>query len=331
MSNDLKVAIVGCGFMGKMHANVYRILDGVELVAVVDKDPVAAESIAGSDNLLAYATLDELLAKVDVDIIDVCLPTDLHRDFTVAAAKAGKQIFCEKPMALTVAQAEEMKSACESAGVRLMIGHCIRFWPEYAYLKKLIDGDSLGKLTSLSLLRFAAFPSWSSDNWLADEKRSGGGALDMHIHDTDFGLYAIGTPDRMVSMGTVDARGVSQVFTTMTKAGVTVHLEGGWNLPATTPFKHAFRAIFERGAAIMDAGPLTIYEDGKDPVVPEFPKMEAAGGGNISDLGGYYFELKYFIECLRSGAPFEVTTPESSIASLRTVLEEIRLCKEGKA
>jgi hypothetical protein len=107
------------------------------------------------------------------------------------------------------------------------------------------------------------------------------------------------------------------------------HLEGGWNMPATTPFKHAFRAIFERGAAIMDSGPLTIYEDSKDPVAPEFPKMEAAGGGNISDLGGYFHELKYFIDRLESGAPFEVVTPDSSRRSLEVALEEIRQAKQS--
>jgi len=126
----------------------------------------------------------------------------------------------------------------------------------------------------------------------------------------------------------VDHRGPSQVFTTMTfPNGTVAHLEGGWNLPNHTPFKMAFRAIFEKGAAIMDGGPMAIYEDGKEPVVPEFPKMEAAGGGNISDLGGYYHELNYFVDRLTSGEPFEVTTPESSRQSLATALEEIRQIK----
>ncbi len=309
--------------MGRMHANVYRLLPDAELVAVVDKTPTAATKL--TDGLPTYENLSALLKDEQVDVVDICLPTDLHADFTLQAATAGKHVFCEKPMALNLADAQRMRDACAQANVRLMIGHCIRYWPEYAFLKNLIDQQELGRIKSLSLLRYGAFPSWASDNWMADEKRAGGGALDMHIHDTDFALYALGKATKVTSAGTRDHRGVSQIFTTMKFGDTIAYIEGGWNLPSTTPFKHAFRAIFERGAAIMDAGPLTLYEDGKDPIQPEFPKMEAAGGGNISDLGGYYFELKDFVEKVRSGEPFTVTTPESSMASLETVLQEIAM------
>lgn len=320
----LKVGLIGCGFMGRMHANVYRALDNVKLVAAVDSKPEVVEKYAADFGISAYATLDEMLEHESIDAVDICLPTDLHSQFTVLAAQARKHVFCEKPMALTLAEADEMIAACIAAEVHLMIGHCIRFWPEYAILKKIAEDGSLGDLLSVNLTRYGAFPSWSSDNWLSDPKRAGGGVLDMHIHDTDFVLYLLGEPDSLHSWGTVDDRGPSQVFTTMTFGKTIGHLEGGWNLPSGTPFKHAFRAIFERGAAIMDAGPLTIYEDGKDPVIPEIPKMEAAGGGNISDLGGYYHELKYFADRILAGEPLEVVTPQTSRLSLETTLEEIR-------
>jgi len=310
--------------MGRMHGNVYKTLENAEMVAAVDIKPDVAAKYAEEFGAKPYTTVAEMLANEKVDVIDICLPTYLHSEFTIEAAKAGKHVFCEKPMALTLDQADSMIEACRSAGVQLMIGHCIRFWPEYAILKKLSDSGSLGKLLSVNLTRYGAFPTWSSDNWLADASKSGGGVLDMHVHDTDYVLYLLGEPDSIHSWGTVDSRGPGQVFTTMTYGKTIAHLEGGWNLPSTTPFKHAFRAIFESGAAIMDAGPLTIYEDGKDPVVPEIPKMEAAGGGNISDLGGYYHELKYFADRLTSGQPFETVTPQTSRLSLATTLEEIR-------
>ena len=77
----------------------------------------------------------------------------------------------------------------------------------------------------------------------------------------------------------------------------------------------------------MDGGPLTIYRPGAEPEVPEFAKMEATGGGNISDLGGYYRELDYFVDCVSNGRPVERCQPESSRDSLRVVLEEIGLAK----
>jgi len=324
-----KVAIVGCGFMGRMHANVYGLLDNAQLVAFVDRKQEKREAFSSEFGAPAYETIHELLENhPDLDAIDICLPTYEHKDATVAAAAAKKNVFCEKPMALSLGEADSMIQACEKAGVRLMIGHCIRFWPEYALLKKLTDEGALGKLLSINLTRYGEFPFWSTDNWLADESKAGGGALDMHIHDTDYVHFLLGKPSSVSSWGTIDHRGTSQIFSNMTfPGGAIAHLEGGWNLPSHTPFKMAFRAIFERGAAIMDGGPLTIFEDGKSPVVPEFPKMEAAGGGNISDLGGYYHELKYFVDRLESGAPFEITTPESSRQSLETALEEIRQAK----
>ena len=320
----IRVGLVGCGFMGRMHANVYQTLEKAELVAAVDIKKDVVEKYASDFAITGYTSLDELLANETVDVIDICLPTYLHSTFTIAAAKAGKNVFCEKPMALSLEQADEMIAACNEANVQLMIGHCIRFWQEYAILKSLKEGGTLGKLLSVNLTRYGAFPTWSSDDWLSDSSKAGGGVLDMHIHDTDYVHYLLGEPDSINSWGTVDAKGASQVFTTMTFGKTIAHLEGGWNLPSSTPFKHAFRAIFEDGAAIMDAGPLTIYQNGKEPVVPEIPKMEASGGGNISDLGGYYHELKYFADRLTSGLPFETVTPQTSRQSLVTTLEEIR-------
>lgn len=323
----MKVGLIGCGFMGRMHANVYSILDGVELVAVADNKPANADAFARDFGVRTYASLREMLAGEVLDAVDICLPTYLHKDATVEAALAGKHVFCEKPMAMTLDEADAMITATETAGVQLMIGHCIRFWPEYALLKQIVDNGSMGKLLSINLTRFGEFPHWSTDNWLADESKAGGGVLDMHIHDTDFIHYLLGEPDSINAWGNVDERGTSYAYTTMTYGKTIALLEGGWNLPTKTPFKMAFRAIFEQGAAMMDAGPLTLYRPGQNPEVPEFPKMEAQGGGNISDLGGYYHELAYFVKCLQEGKPFETVTPQTSRKSLETTLEEIRQIK----
>lgn len=319
----LKIALVGCGFMGKMHSNVYAILPDATMSGFFDKDSQRSSAFANQFGGKAYGSFAEVLADPDVDAVDICLPTYLHREFTVEAAQAGKHVMCEKPMALTLEDADKMTAACEANGVRLMIGHCIRFWPEYALLKKLIDEKTYGDLLSINLTRFGEFPSWSSDNWLADPSKAGGGVLDMHIHDTDYIHYILGEPDETASFGTIDARGPSHAFTTMRFGKTVAHIEGGWNLPIHTPFKMAFRAIFERGAVIMDGGPMTIYADNSEPIVPEMPKMSAAGGGNISDLGGYYKELEYFVSRVIAGEPLEVVTPSSSRQSLSTVLQEI--------
>jgi len=310
-----------------MHASVYGLLENASLVAVSDRKPEKSHKFAADFGVPAIDDYQQFLNENDLDIVDICLPTYLHREYTVLALEAGKHVLCEKPMALTTKDADAMSEAAAKANRQLMIGHCIRFWPEYALLKKYSDDGRFGKLISLNLTRYGEFPHWSSDNWLADESLSGGGALDMHIHDTDFALYLLGEPESMQSWGSIDHRGPSHAFTTMSYPGCVVHLEGGWNLPSKTPFKMAFRAIFERGAMIMDGGPLTVYEPDREPMVPEFPRLEAQGGGNISDLGGYYHEIKYFADCVATGTPVSTVTPESSRQSLKYTLEEIRQIK----
>ena len=315
--------------MGRMHANVYKLLDRASVVAVAECGD-AGPGFGKEFGVPCYATLAEALSKVEADAVDICLPTDMHAEFTIQAADAGKHVFCEKPMSLRVEDAEEMILACQAAKVRLMIGHCIRFWPEYALLKKIKDEGRLGKLLSINLTRYGEFPSWSHDNWLGQESRSGGAALDMHIHDTDYALYLFGKPDEISSFGTDDGRGIGQIFTTMRFGDQIAHLEGGWNLPKKTAFKMSFRAIFEKGIVMMDGGPMTIIEQGKEPESPKFASMSVQGGGNISDLGGYFVELDYFVNCVLDNQPFTISTPESSRDSLQTVLEEIAQAKAKK-
>src|SRR4051794_22530392 len=127
----LRVALVGAGFMGRMHANVYKTLPNAELVAVVDSRPDMAAAIVGKTGISAFGDLSEAIASTRPDVVDICLPTHLHKPFVIEAAKAGKHVVCEKPMALSLNEADEMVEACERAGVYFMVAHCIRFWPEY--------------------------------------------------------------------------------------------------------------------------------------------------------------------------------------------------------
>lgn len=320
----VKVGLVGCGFMGTMHANVYSVLEGATLVGVYDRKPERAAEFVGKWGGTVYASLDALLGDPGIELVDVCLPTSDHAEASIAACRAGKHVMCEKPMALTIEDADRMVDAARTAGVKMMVGHCIRFWPEYQELKAIVDGGRMGRLLSLNLTRYGAFPEYTVDRWAADPSKAGGG-MDMHIHDTDFALYLLGEPRSMVSQGNRDERGVGHFFTTMDYGGTIVHLEGGWNLPQGAPFRMEFRAVFERGTAIYRDGELWVYEEGKGPARTETAQREASGaGGNLSSLGGYYNELEYLVRCIEDGEDPVVASPESSRESLRTVLEEVR-------
>jgi UDP-N-acetylglucosamine 3-dehydrogenase len=134
----IKVGLIGCGFMGKMHASVYSLLENAELKSVCDVDPNRTQAFAEQFPKCVPASFEEMLNDTELTVIDVCLPTYLHCDFTVRALEAGKHVMCEKPMAMTLDEADRMIVARNASGKSLMIGHCIRFWPEYALMKDML-------------------------------------------------------------------------------------------------------------------------------------------------------------------------------------------------
>ena len=196
----LKIGIIGGGFIGDMHAQCYKALPGhCEIKGIADIKAEKARELEKKFKVMIYRDAQTLIDNKDVDIIDICLPTYLHREYVIKAAKAGKHVLCEKPIALTVKDGKEMVNVTKTAGVKFMVAHVIRFWPEYVYLKELIKQKELGRLKSITLARLAARPVWSWQNWMQQPQKSGGALLDLHIHDTDFLLYVLGWPEKISS------------------------------------------------------------------------------------------------------------------------------------
>lgn len=333
-----RVAIVGIGFMGQMHAKVYQALPDVEIVGIVDSFPTAAEAAAKCGITAPVSrSLEELFKSTAVDVVDVCLPTDLHVEAVIAAAQAGKHVFCEKPFALTVADAERALAAVDKAGVHFQVGQCIRFWPEYQALEAFIKSGRGGKLTSLWLQRRASKPGYSQENWLHTNQRSKGAALDLHIHDTDFVLHLFGKPQSVHSVGRKHDGAYSHIFTHYQYDGVAVTAQGGWDYPSKWGFQMAFQAIFENAVVELDSltSPslyLTLGNEERQPMPFTKPVVKSTGpsSGNISDLGGYYNELASFIEGVRSGVKPTLATGPQALESLRTVLAEIQSADEKR-
>ncbi len=332
----VRVAIIGAGFMGSMHAEVYGQLPNVKIAAIVDLQGDRAKSLAEKVGAIPYLTPDQVFSKSDISIVDICLPTYLHKDFVVKAAEAGKDIVCEKPIALTLQDAEEMVNICNKNKVRFMVAHVIRFWPEYAFVKKNYDQGRFGKLITITCARLSAKPTWGWENWLLDEKRSGGALFDLHIHDVDFLLYLIGQkPLSLYSRATYSREaGYTHVFTTYNFPGnITAFAEGCWDMPSKFPFTMRFCAQFEKVVADFDSTanpPLTIYyADGRIDKPHIERKILQNSGGNISDLGGYFFELNYFIDHVVSNKEFQIIRPEDAVQSLDIVVKEKQSLETG--
>ena len=116
------------GFMGTMHAQIYKQLHDAKLVAVVDKQQAKAKRDIAKLGIEAavFGTFEEMIQSCDVNLVDICLPTDLHAPFAMKAISAGKHLFCEKPLALTKADGKKIASAAKKAGVLFQVGQCIR-------------------------------------------------------------------------------------------------------------------------------------------------------------------------------------------------------------
>lgn len=331
----LRVAIIGFGFMGQMHAKVYQALEKVEIVGIVDTSSQAREAaVSLGVNAPLFPSLEEILSGAAIDIVDICLPTDLHAQAIETAAMAGKHIFCEKPFALTVADAERALGAV-TAGVHFQVGQCIRFWPEYQALESFLKSGRGGKLTSLWLQRRASKPNYSQDNWLHANYRSQGAALDLHIHDTDFILHLLGRPRAVHSIGHKTDGAYSHIFTQYQYDNVAVTAQGGWDYPSKWGFQMAFQAVFENAVVEMDSlsSPslyLTLNDQERQPMPFARPIVKSTGptSGNISDLGGYYNELASFCEGIRTQCKPTLATGPQALESLRTVLAEIQSADE---
>lgn len=333
----VKVGIIGAGFMGGMHAECYNNLPNAKLLAIADIDLTKAENLAKKYKVKAYQKPENLFKEEDIQIIDICLPTFLHKEYVIKAAEAGKNILCEKPIALTIKDADEMIEAASKAGVKFMIAQVIRFWPEYVKLKEIFDNKSLGKMTSISCVRLSQTPTWAWDKWLLDSKRSGGALVDLHIHDTDFLLYLLGKPISLLSVASKSSLKYSHVFTTfLFSDDVVAFAEGGWDMPDNFSFTMGFTANFERGAVEFNSRyqkSLAIYRSGEEVEYPEVKielQASAETGGNISDLGGYFSEIRYFVDCVENDRMPTLASGESVRDSLKIVLSELESIKSGR-
>ena len=324
----IKVGLIGCGFMGGMHAACYAALAdlGVKVTAVADVRPEYAEKLANGAEI--YATGMELIEKADVDVVDVCLPTHLHAAHAVAAMKAGKNVFVEKPIAFKDEDMELILKTEKETGAKVQVGQVIRQWTEYVWLKKAVDAGTFGKIQHAMFRRMSSRPEWAWEGWLHQVDKSGGVAVDMHVHDVDFVRYILGEPDVVKAHAHRDAEGVIQQINAVYGYGsnVSVAVESGWDYPADFPFTADFRVKFDKATVIGGGGVVNVYPVGGAAYQAE-QEEEFQGdndiGGNISSLGGYYNELKYFVEGLQGKNDLSVATVAEAIKSVQLVKREI--------
>jgi len=189
----MKFAIIGAGRIGKIHAGNIAARRDCETAFVADADPTAAAALA-KETGAKTGSVDEILASREVDAVAICSPTDTHADLIERSARAGKAIFCEKPIALDVERIRACLDVVKQTNATLMIGFNRRFDPNFASLRKRIADGAIGKLEIVSIT--SRDPSPPPISYIA---RSGGLFRDMMIHDFDMARFILGEEPIAVS------------------------------------------------------------------------------------------------------------------------------------
>lgn len=290
--SGLAVGVVGAGSMAQTHLASWQRLGAA---TVVFSPSGRAAQFTDGYGAGVLGTWDELLSRCDV--VDICTPTGTHRALAERACAARRQVICEKPLALTHADAAAIIVAAESAGVQLHVAHVVRYFPAYARARELIADGAIGTVQRLELRRTGGAPEPA---WFHDEALSGGVLMDQMIHDFDYARWVLGEADAILARtetATTDGSRVVRAVATMTHGtGAVVQLTGGW-LARTEPFTTSLRAVGDAGELrhtnsggglelVTPDGTRTVELGGESPYDAQLAEFAAAiGGGPTPRIG----------------------------------------------
>lgn len=305
----MNVLLIGAGTMGSIHANAYTGIDGVQLAGIVDNCSSRGKRLAEQCRTRYFSTLEEASASLPaIDVIDICVPTFLHKAYVMKAADLNCHVICEKPLALTTADAEQMIDYCKQRGVRLFVGQVLRFFKEYRKAKEIVEAGRIGRLGMARTHRTGPFPQASMD-WYADYSKSGGVLLDLMIHDFDFLRWCFGEVERVFAKGT-HGRLLQQsdyaLVTLRFKNGVIAHAEGSWSHPS---FSMGFELAGSKG--IVD------YDSRESASVQYANRESASTSAGVAVPSSplvkspYQTEIEHFLQCLKQDLQPAVTAEEA--------------------
>lgn len=317
----INIAIIGAGFMGDTHARCYGEIEESKVLAVFDTNSETGIALAEKYNCVYYDDFDKMTDEQNIDVIDICLPTFLHKEFVFKAARKKKNIICEKPITLKLEDFDEMVKEIKAAGVYMYVGQVLRFWPEYTKAKELYDQGELGGIRYVFAGRFSEHPDWSQ--WYRLPENSGGGLFDLHLHDVDFMCHMFGKVVRVYATGQKNDLGcwnfVSSTLHFENGISVSVHgvIEMEKGFPFTTQLrivgsKKTYESNMRAGSNLQNvAGSVRetiVYDDGNAAVM------------RMDFKDAYELELREFVHCFDRKKRSEVISLESVRNVLCTIL-----------
>jgi predicted dehydrogenase len=344
----LRVGLAGIGFMGWIHYLAYQKARGVKLAAVCTRD----EKKLGGDwrgiqgnfgppgervdlsGVAKYADLDRLLADRSIDLVDLCLPPNLHAEAAIAALKAGKHVFVEKPMGLTAAECDRIMQAASKAKKQVLVGHVLPLLPEYAFARKAISSGKYGKLLGGHFKRVISDPLWLKDFF--DPKKVGGPLVDLHVHDAHFIRLLFGMPTAVTSQGRMRGEVVEYCVSQFQFAdpSLVVSSASGVVNQQGRPFTHGFEMHLERATLYFD---LAVLAGGKLQVTPltlldskgkvEYPQLPPGD----PMLSAFDAEIKEIVQSITGGKPSTLLSGDLARDAIVLCHKQTQAVRSGKA
>ncbi|MDR1480658.1 MAG: Gfo/Idh/MocA family oxidoreductase [Planctomycetaceae bacterium] len=324
----LRVGIHGLGFMGMMHYLAYQQIEGVKVVAICEVSEERRRgdwrSIKGNfgpsgtmmdlTGVSTYAESVNLFEDAEVDLVDICLPPGAHSATAVEALNAGKHVVCEKPIALTIEDAEQMVETAKNKNKSFMVAQVLPFFPAYRFVYDSLQSGRFGRLLGGHFDRVISEPVWLKNFY--DMKTIGGPLLDLHIHDAHFIRLLFGLPDAVQSVGRL-RNDVPEYFNTQfiyQNDNLVVTSTSGVIQQQGRPFMARYEVHFEQATLVLnDAPPTILTADGK---------VEKANIPEMDEVGIFASELREVTNSLKKQLISQILGSELARDALIIALRE---------
>ena len=334
----MKTAITGMGFMGWIHYLATQEVQNAELAAICSSDEKKRlgdfRSIQGNfgppgrledlSTISVYASYDDLLQDDSIDVVDLCVPTAFHCDYTVKALEAGKHVLLEKPIALDADDVGRMQDAARASGRYFMVAHVLPFFPEFDYALKAVQSGQYGELRAGCFKRII-----SKNDSSMDERAfpgSGGPGIDLHIHDSHFISLLAGVPNAVSSSGNlVDDRYATYLSSLYHyDNGLTISTTAGAAAQDGLPFVHGFDLYLEEATICYESGrqALRVYRnDGSS----EEPQLS-----DVDPVAAFAQELEYAFDRISGGKDAGILDATHAASALALCQLEVQAIRQKK-
>ena len=208
VSGPVRIAVVGCGRISRNHFEAIAHIDDLQLVSVADSDASRAQAVGAEQGVPAFASLDEMLAAVPSDLVAICTPSGLHPQHGIVAARAGRHVLTEKPMAISLAAADDLVQACDAAGVHLFVVKQNRLNPAIQLLRRAVDKGRFGRIYSANTTVRWTRPQeyYDAEPWRGTWEFDGGAFMNQASHYVDLMQWLVGPVESVMAKTATQAR-----------------------------------------------------------------------------------------------------------------------------